>query len=339
MIKQDECIKFSVIIPVYNVELYLNNCLDSVLNQDIEKDQYEIILIDDGSTDGSAKICNKYKSQYKNIIFISQENRGVSAARNRGLMEAKGKYIVFIDSDDYIKVNVLSKLYDKMEKYELDVLAVNSAMHEKKGDLLSFHKAGRFKEKEIITGIDYINMYGYNASICVWSYIYRHSFLVQNNIKFVENLFHEDCVWTTYWFLNCRRIGYFNVDFYHRVLSSGSIMRRKNIKKCFDLVKVAELIYEHAEKYKMKESIVIYNALHKYVGFITWSALRSCVQQGYDIRVLMNKDEIRRCVLKYGKLNKKYWLLFLLIKLKAYRFSEFMIKIIIRMKPIEDIKE
>ena len=104
-------IKFSVIVPVFNVEVYLKDCLDSILQQDIEQEQFEVLLVNDGSTDKSSAICEEYSKLYGNVTLISQENRGLSAARNRGLNAAKGKYIIFVDSDDYIERNTFSLIY------------------------------------------------------------------------------------------------------------------------------------------------------------------------------------------------------------------------------------
>ena len=100
---KDTSLKISVIIPVYNVEKYLRICLESILNQNFKG--YEIILINDGSTDNSLNICREYEKKYSNIIVINEENSGPSAARNKGLEYAKGKYISFIDSDDELLPN------------------------------------------------------------------------------------------------------------------------------------------------------------------------------------------------------------------------------------------
>ena len=100
--------KFSIIVPVYNVESYLAKCLDSILCQSYK--DYEIIAINDGSTDNSSKILKEYVDKYDNIIVINQENQGLSQARNNGVKEAKGEYIIFADSDDFIEKDLLKKI-------------------------------------------------------------------------------------------------------------------------------------------------------------------------------------------------------------------------------------
>ena len=100
----------SIIVPVYNTEKYLTECLDSLLEQDIDTDDYEIICINDGSTDNSLDILQKYVNEYSNVVVINQQNKGVSAARNRGMESAKGDYFWFVDSDDLVQKNILNRL-------------------------------------------------------------------------------------------------------------------------------------------------------------------------------------------------------------------------------------
>lgn len=113
-------IKVSVIRPVYNVENYLEEYLNSAVNQTLK--EIEIIAINDGSTDCSLEILNKYKSKYKNFSIINQENRGLSGARNSGLRVSKGKYVYFLDSDDYINKDAMEICYKEAEKDKLDIV-------------------------------------------------------------------------------------------------------------------------------------------------------------------------------------------------------------------------
>ena len=111
--------KVSLIIPVYNIELYLKRCLDSILNQRYKN--LEIILINDGSTDGSLKLCQEYQKKDSRIILIDKKNEGVSSARNKGLEIASGDYIGFIDSDDWIDIDMIETLVNSIEKYRCDI--------------------------------------------------------------------------------------------------------------------------------------------------------------------------------------------------------------------------
>ena len=121
--------KVSVIIPVYNVEKYLEECLDSVVNQTLK--EIEIICINDGSIDNSVKILEKYRDKYSNIKVINQKNLGVGRARNVGVKLAKGEYIFFLDSDDYIEVDALEKCYIEAKQHRLDVVLIDSKSYVK----------------------------------------------------------------------------------------------------------------------------------------------------------------------------------------------------------------
>lgn len=115
--------EISIIIPVYNTEKYISRCLDSILIQTFKN--YEVLLINDGSTDGSDMLCREYASNYDFIKYYNQENQGLSVSRNYGVAEAKGEYITFIDSDDYIGENYLKDLYRLIKKYGSDISAVH----------------------------------------------------------------------------------------------------------------------------------------------------------------------------------------------------------------------
>ena len=116
---------FSIIIPVYNVEKYLSQCLDSILNQDFT--DFELILVDDGSTDRSGEICDQYKSKDSRVNVIHQENSGQATARNAGTKASKGEYIIYIDSDDFIISNdFLSELYSSINNNKVDLNFLNN---------------------------------------------------------------------------------------------------------------------------------------------------------------------------------------------------------------------
>ena len=117
--------KLSIIVPVYNVEAFLSKCVDSLLAQDLPKEDYEVILVDDGSTDGSGALCDTLAAEHGNIRVIHQQNHGLSGARNAGIPAASGDYILFVDSDDYLCPDVLGTLVGLMESKELDILRFN----------------------------------------------------------------------------------------------------------------------------------------------------------------------------------------------------------------------
>ncbi|MDH6314239.1 glycosyltransferase involved in cell wall biosynthesis [Parabacteroides sp. PFB2-10] len=156
----------SLIIPVYNVEAYLEECLDSCLEQDIPHSDYEIIAINDGSPDGSLAILERYAAKYPNITVLSQENRGLSATRNRGIEVAKGEYIWFIDSDDWIEKNCLSSLLGHTE----DMVMFGGMNTGRKGQFVTHY----FNPQWISEITELLMPVGASA------YLYRRDFIIRN---------------------------------------------------------------------------------------------------------------------------------------------------------------
>lgn len=180
--------KISVIVPIYNVEKYLENCINSIIVQTLE--DIEIILINDGSTDKSYEIINKYKAIDSRIIVINKKNSGVSAARNSGLKVSRGEYIAFIDSDDWIEQNMLEKLYKLGKKYNSEVVACNFKSF---NDIYNtFNKypidEGEYVGKSVIKEKILSKVISGKLKTPVWDKIYKKEFLQNNNIKFDEKI-------------------------------------------------------------------------------------------------------------------------------------------------------
>lgn len=166
-------IRFSIIIPVYNTEKYLERCLDSVLGQNYK--EIEIILINDGSKDNSLKICEKYKKRFSEIVLIDQENQGLGAARNRGIENSNGEYLIFLDSDDYVEKDSLKAADNIVKRESYDLIAVMWNHYDLKENFLSRNYISeKVKAGEIFSGYDYIKKWGC-ASPMVWQYIYSQS--------------------------------------------------------------------------------------------------------------------------------------------------------------------
>ena len=166
-------LKLSIIIPVYNVEPYIAKCLDSCLHQDIPTDEYEIIVVNDGSPDNSVVIVKDYMQRYLNVRLVNRDNGGLSAARNTGLKEAKGEYVWFVDSDDWIEPYVLKHLTDKAYKDKLDVLCFNLQLAFPDGHTEHYNVSA---EKECVYhGTDFICKVGMPPA--AWAALYKHDFL------------------------------------------------------------------------------------------------------------------------------------------------------------------
>lgn len=243
--------KVSVIIPVYNVDQYLSKCITSVINQ--EFDDVEIILVDDGSTDSSSKICDEFSSKYENITTIHKNNGGLSDARNVGVKQAMGEYITFIDSDDWLYPGALQYLVMLIEKYNADfVMAKNSRV---KSANLSTENISLWTRKEFLE-----RFFKLNTQVNVqyaWAKLYRKELI--KDIKFPVGLISEDVPFTFQVALISNKIVYSSKVIYHYFYNSSSITTKKFSEQRLDLLRVWDLVVKYAEKSKNKW--IIENAL------------------------------------------------------------------------------
>lgn len=192
--KNNSNVGVSIIIPVYNAEKFLGNCLDSIINQSYS--DFEIIIVDDGSTDKSKEIYLRYSELDNRIIILEQENKGVSVARNNGIKKAKGKFLVFIDSDDIIKSNMLMRMFQVINNNDADIAFCGFDVKGSKSrlnDTETLLECCNGKEFKLISSKEAIKrtistnpnkmLYGY-----VWRNMYRTDIVRRNNILFKENV-------------------------------------------------------------------------------------------------------------------------------------------------------
>lgn len=218
----------SIIIPAYNVTPYIGKCLDSCLNQDIPHEHYEIIVVDDGSKDDTALVVKQYCNEYPNISYHYQENAGQGVARNVGLSYATGEYIWFVDSDDWIKERCIKSLLDYAHKFELDICLFPAS---KICDGGEYVKDDFAQCEERAYSLEEFASFG-RITYSPCNYITRRSMLVNNNILFIEGIFHEDAEFNTRLFLNATHIGRFGAFgslYYYLFNRSMSTMNNKDI--------------------------------------------------------------------------------------------------------------
>lgn len=246
-----ENIKVSIIIPVYNVEKYIDKCINSAVNQTLK--DIEIIIIDDGSTDNSINIIKKYEIRYSNIVVVNQSNKGVSASRNIGLDKAKGEYIYFLDSDDYINLNLANDLYDLAKKQNLDIIHFDANVVYEDGFYSKNNPYDRSKviESKVYSGkCFYENVKqnnGYRASVC--TYIYKNEFLKKHKLNFYEGILHEDELFTTKSITLAESILYLPKKYFFRRMRGGSIMTsEKSVRNIIGYYTVAEQLYTYYTK-------------------------------------------------------------------------------------------
>ena len=230
-------IKVSVIVPVYNVEKYIEKCLDSLVNQTLK--EIEIIVVNDGSPDNSQKIIDKYAKKYKNIKSYIKENGGLSDARNYGLKKATGEYIAFIDSDDYIDREMLYKMYNHAIKEELDIVVC---------DTINVYEDG--KEIYIKSNHNFSNNSIKNYIISppmACSRLYNKKLFNRHNFK--KGIYYEDLELTPKLVKETKKIGYVNEGLYFYLQRSGSIMKQQEFnEKLLDIFKVLQSNYDELVK-------------------------------------------------------------------------------------------
>lgn len=223
-------IKLSIIIPVYNTEEYLEECIDSAINQTLK--EIEIICIDDGSTDSSPEILNRKSQEDSRIIVVSKENGGQSSARNVGLNNANGKYVYFLDSDDFITSDAMEKCYCKSEELNLDILYFSANTFftppEIEEDFLFFKNRyiRKGKYENAVIGVEMFNAlddYGdYQTSACLLLYNLR--FINELGLRFKEGIIHEDDLFTFQAIINAKSVSAINDALYERRVRPNSIM-------------------------------------------------------------------------------------------------------------------
>lgn len=188
--------ELSIIVPVYNVEKYIRPCLESIFKQGLDNDEYEIIIVNDGSTDNSMNMIEDIISQHNNITVINQENKGLSVARNNGIAAAKGDYILMPDSDDLLIENKLPKLLEAAYLYKADIVVADFIIADNNG--IECVKDVPKEELKIIekTG-EQLFLEDLNPRQCyVWRSLFRRQFLLDNNIKFVPGILYQDVPFT-----------------------------------------------------------------------------------------------------------------------------------------------
>lgn len=220
----------SIIVPIYNVENYINKCVDSILNQTYKN--LEILLIDDGSPDKCGKICDEYKSVDKRVIVVHKENGGLSDARNIGISLAKGKYISVIDSDDWIETNMIEVLYKNICKYKADISICDFSEEDIEGKQLMEKKATGeikvFNNEEALNELVIQN----NITNHAWNKLYRKELF--KNIQYPKGQLMEDVSTTYRLFEESKCIVHQDVILYHYIQRNSSILGNITKKRIID---------------------------------------------------------------------------------------------------------
>lgn len=275
--------KVSVIVPVYNTEKYLEKCLESLVNQTLQ--DIEILVVDDGSTDSSFDIINKFNNNYPNkIIYLKKKNGGLSDARNFALQYVSSEYVGFVDSDDYIDLNMFENMYYSAVKGNLDLVECNF--------IWEYPKKSKHDN-----GLDYLNKEDYfiNGRVMVCNKLFRTSIIKENKLKFPLGLRYEDIEFFYSYVPYIKKSKLINEYFYHYMQRDNSIINKQNEKNndifailnnINNFYKTNNLFYDYKDKLE-----------YLYIRFLLGSSF---------LRIVKIKDRNIRKILLIKTINELY---------------------------------
>lgn len=278
--------KVSVIVPFYNVEKYIDKCLNSLVNQTLE--DIEIIIVNDGSKDNSETIAREYASKYKNkIIYLEKENGGLSDARNYAIPYATGEYIAFLDSDDYVEVNMYEQMYEKAKKENADIVECDFLWEYPKEKIES--KGRIYKDKHDIL---------LNARVVAWNKLIKKELIEKTKIKFPYGLRYEDVEFFYKLIPYINKLDIVNKPFVHYVQRDNSISNSQNsrTKEIIDILDNVINYYKKNAIYEEYRNELEYN----YARYLLCSSL---------LRMIMieNKKERKEIINdSWNKLNDTF---------------------------------
>lgn len=274
--------KVSIIIPCYNVEKYLEKCLESVATQTLK--DIEIICVDDGSTDGTRKILELYAERYCNFSVIHKENGGLSNARNTGLRVASGEFVMFLDSDDFLtRMDALECLYKKALKdnldqlfYSAEVFFENEEIKQENIRYIQYYKHNKkypnvYNGKELFVILSENSDFKVNACM----QLFKRIFLQKHNLRFSERIYHEDEVFTVQCITLAERVACLEEKLYGRRIRANSIMTAKNKKNsvlgyCHGM----KILCDFAKENQLHEDIIFYKKFRKRLSILLSLASR-----------------------------------------------------------------
>lgn len=310
----------SIIVPVFNVEKYLKECLDSILNQTYEN--IEVILVDDGSSDSSGKICDEYLKKDSRIKVFHKTNGGLSDARNYGVENSNGEYIIFVDSDDYLSKYTLEFSIKEIKEQNAEILVFAMKREKKEKEILEYKK-NIFNREEGIIELFKGNLYRFSAC----GKIYKSN--IVKKYQFPKGKIHEDQATTYKYFLEANKIVYIDYIGYIYYRRENSILTKKyNIKRLDSFEHWNNIILAlKRENFKIREQVYLRYAywILDNLNYILNSQNKEKAKLKY-LFLIKSKIKIYRFqLLRYNKINIKIQLILFFInykifyKLKNYR--------------------
>ena len=235
--------QLSVIIPMYNAEKYIKRCIESVYRQDLDINNFELLVVNDGSTDNSLEIVKDYLTSYKNIRFFSQKNSGQGAARNLGIKHATGEYILFLDSDDFLLPQSINKILSIVKHVSCDVINFLMEVELPTGNVKESYLY-HYDYDKIYSGKELLLRTGINiGSAC--SSLYKRSFILRNNIFFPVDMKHEDVFFSYQIYTFASRVIFTKTHAYYYCWHPDSTDRKKSYEnlKLLQLSDISQAYY------------------------------------------------------------------------------------------------
>lgn len=312
-------VKVSVIIPVYNVEECLEECLNSVINQTLK--DIEIICVNDGSPDNSLNILEKYAQIDNRITVISQENQGLSGARNTGLKAAKADYVYFLDSDDYISNDYVEALYNTAVETNADIVFNDN--------IISFDDDDRTKTKQVIKNKFPDGLYTVDSDFIkkrytnptAWSKLYKKSVIIDNNITFPIGLISEDAYFYYALMPFVKTAAQINKGNYYYRERQGSLTHQAVKKYRFHSIKIFELIYTF---YKQNNLLKDYGLPYRLIAYRSTQVGEYSSYRREVMKMISNLN----LDIKKMKEDEKLKLLLISPNIAMYRINKFIYSVI-----------
>ena len=290
-------IRISIIVPMYNVAPFIEECLQSIWNQDLSENEYEVVIINDGSTDDSLSLAQKVCSNHSNVHILSQENKGLSEARNAGFAKAQGDYIWFVDADDWIAPNCLRAICQQMEGLAVLAIGANN-FTETDSSLFSY------PESSPMPGCQFMERWKDQLKACAPFYIYRKSFLIENQLSFFPGIFHEDNEFTPRAVTLADSIASCRNPYYQRRIRSGSITSSVNPQRPLDLLVAMKSLHSFSTNYSGKTRVALDTYIANTLNYACKLSSRTDKSsQALFVKALNKESWIKETLLNSSKLK------------------------------------
>lgn len=303
--------RLSIVIALYNTEKFIVNCINSIYNgNNLDNSDFEVLVIDDGSTDSSALLVENLQKKYANLVLIKKENGGQSTARNIGFKRAKGEYIFCLDSDDFIDANSLLDALVYVEHQSLDMLPIFYGLYKEDFTFLKDKKDNYTIFDAPITGGEFMNKFVVSGSM--WRYFYKTSLIKEHSIYLTEGIYHEDEEFIIKFLSYSNKVSYGRHQVYKHVVRSNSTVNLSDIphrkRLLNDLIIVVKHLIIHSKDFDSNS--LEYKGIMKKVEQLCFAIFLRLKKEGFSYNVLLDYmdklEELGMYPLKTYRLNFKF---------------------------------